>query len=105
MLYAAQMGHDAQILSVSFDVMAKSVSIRIAGYKSDNARDRQQATITFEQVTDLLVSADINELLDNHGAGNVNHWHIAQAAGTSYLYLVEGYIAITAAYPPSLEEM
>lgn len=102
MLYDEQLGHDSQLDGMSIDALAQSVSLRLSSYPSEGASDRVAIEICFTDVEQVQTLADLAELSDNRAAGNVNHWHIATGPGTSYFYLVEGCIMISAKNAPSL---
>jgi hypothetical protein len=103
MLYDPEtQGHDSQIESVIVDAPLRTVLLRFSSYPSLKARERVSIEVAFEDVTSMSVVADLKQMEDNYAAGNVNHWHVAEGAGTSFFYLIEGCLTITAGLPPRL---
>ena len=88
--------HDARIESVKVDFPTKSVTIQIAYYPNEERRQREQATVNFEDVDSISQIADFLRLQDNYTAGNVNYWRPIDGPGVTYIYLVDGCIAISA---------
>jgi len=95
-------GHDAQLDSITIDVMRRTVSLRLSSYPSEDAPGRVAIEIAFSNVEQVHTIADLVRLRDNHTSGNVNYWHVAEGPGTSYFHLVEGCLVITAQTAPVL---
>jgi hypothetical protein len=104
MLYDENQGHDALVESVVFDAAAGIVSVKLLAYPRADSGDRKAIEIRFSDVDSVNLAADLQSLDDNRSAGNVAYWHIARGAGTSFFYLIEGYLAITARAAPELLE-
>lgn len=102
MLYDEQQGHDAQLDALAIDVLGQTVIVRLSAYPSQDAPHREAVEIAFDEVEQVQTIADLAMLVDNHGAGNVNHWHIAAGPGSSYFYLVEGCLVVTAKAAPKI---
>jgi hypothetical protein len=102
MLYDEQQGHDAQLEAIAIDVLGRIVTLRLSSYPAQDARERDAIEIVFTNVEQVQSIADLVELEDNHSAGNVNQWHVADGAGTSYFYLIEGCLAVTAGNAPTI---
>jgi hypothetical protein len=102
MLYDETQGHDAQLAGIAIDILARTVSLRLSAYPTQGATERVVIEIAFSEVDQVQTIADVVRLRDNHTAGNVNHWHIAEGPGTSYFYLVEGCLLVTARAAPVL---
>lgn len=103
MLYDDEMqGHDSQVESITIDALSRTVSLRFSSYPSFAASDRIAIEVAFKNVTSITTTADLVALSINHGAGNVNHWHVAEGPGSSYFYLIEGCLVITAELAPIL---
>jgi hypothetical protein len=103
MLYDEQtQGHDAQLDGLAIDVLRRTVSLRLSTYPRQDAPDRVAIEIAFSNVEQVHTIADLVQLSDHHTLGNVNHWHVAEGPGTSYFYLVEGCLVITAQAAPVL---
>jgi hypothetical protein len=88
--------------SVMIDVPRRTVSLCFLSYPLEEASERVAIEVVFSNVTSVNTVADLLTLEDNYSAGNVNYWHIAEGPGTSYFYLVEGCLTITAGSAPSL---
>ena len=102
MLYDQQQGHDAQLDAIVIDVLGRTVTVRLSAYTTPNGPERDAVDITFTNVEQVQSLADLAKLQDNRSAGNVNHWRIADGPGTSYFYLVEGCLVVTAGSAPTV---
>lgn len=102
MLHDDLLGHDSLLEGMAFDPVKRSATVKLLSYESQDARERVSIEIVFSDVDAVTFSADCIALADNRGAGNVAYWHIAEAAGVSHFYLVEGYISITSKAAPEL---
>jgi len=89
-------GHDALFESISVDPVQKSVSVQLLAYRDEHSSDRKPIELTFSDVESVTISANLDRMAGNSPAGTVNHWRLAEGHGTSFLYLVEGYIAVSA---------
>ncbi|MGR4862477.1 hypothetical protein [Caulobacter sp. LARHSG274] len=87
--------HDALLQGLEIDIASGSVSIRLLSYPHPEASERVAVEIEFSEVTAVNVAADLTELAQNAFAGHVGQARIADGPGTSYFYLVEGYLAVT----------
>lgn len=87
--------HDALLVGISSDFVAKTVTINFAYYAPENAGSREPLTLRFEGVESVANIIDFEKLRKNAFAGNVNYW-IPEVNGTSHIYLSDGYIAVTA---------
>jgi hypothetical protein len=97
-------GHDALIESIAINALENSVSVRLLAYPNEKSKERTPIEVTFLDVETITSNANLDSLSGNASAGNVNHWHLAVGPGTSFFYLVEGYIAVTARKALKLEE-
>lgn len=97
-------GHDAQIEGIAVNIPGKSVSIQLLAYPTMNSKDRKPIEFTFLDVESITTSANLDLIELNSSAGSVNHWHLAEGPGTSFFYLIEGYVAIAARSALKLEE-
>ena len=88
--------HDAVVESVNIDFLAASITMRIAYYPNAESRQRSEAQLTFENVDSVSQIADLARLRQNRSAGNINYWRPSNADGVTYIYLVDGCIAVTA---------
>jgi hypothetical protein len=105
LLYDDEMsGHDSQVRSVQIDPAQRTITIHLMSYLSNQSRERIPLTVRFVDVTNVNMIADLTEMADNHGAGNLQFWNIAKGAGTSYFYLAQGCLAITSETAPTLVE-
>lgn len=102
MLYDEQQGHDAQLDAIAIDVLARTVTLRLSAYPAQDAPKRDAIEIAFTNVVQVQSIADLVKLGENHTAGNVNHWHVADGPGASYFYLVEGCLVVTASDAPTV---
>ena len=101
--------HDANLKSTSVNYVAKIVAFEIDYYLTDKAKQRVSATFKFSAVSNYNENSSIKELLTHSKVGgNISYWVPALKAGTTYFYLAQGFISITAksievinhAYPP-----
>lgn len=88
--------HDAQLKSMHVDYVAKSVTVNLEYYKSEEDSKRKAAAVVFEKVETVSQIGDLEKLQDNARAGNVVFWHPANGSGTTEIYLTGGILAITA---------
>ena len=66
--------HDARLLGVHLDPVARVAEIRLAFYPDAQAQDRVDGMLRFAGVSQFNQLADL-ELLERHaGAGNVSYW-------------------------------
>ncbi|WP_292928531.1 hypothetical protein [Novosphingobium sp. PASSN1] len=103
LLYSDEMsGHDSQVRSVEIDPAERTVTVCLMAYPSYQAPERVPLTVHFSDVTAVNMIADLTEMADNHGPGNVQFWNVAKGAGTSYFYVTQGCLAITSETAPTL---
>jgi hypothetical protein len=88
--------HDALVERINIDFLAASVTIYIAYYPSVEGEQRVRAKLIFEGVEAISQIADLTRLRKNAVAGNINCWRPSDAGGATYIYLVDGCIAVTA---------
>jgi hypothetical protein len=89
--------HDAELLAVHLDPVARVVEVRVAYYPDKQARERVPGTLRFTDVSQFNQIADLLQLESHAGAGNVGYWVTGETPGVSYIYLARGLIAVTAA--------
>lgn len=100
-LYHEMSGHDSQVESVVVDPVAETVTVGLLSYPTYESRDRIPIKIVFSKVTAISTIMDMKALKRNRIAGNVGHWHIAKKAGTSFIQLTGGCLAITSSAVPT----
>ena len=88
--------HDALIHRTNIDYPKKSVVVELAFYPNPGASSRTNAEIHFSGVSSISHSGDFGHLADNASAGNVNYWAPAEKGGTTFIYLVNGVLSVTA---------
>ena len=88
--------HDARLLALSQDVVAKQVDIRVAYYPRPNSRDRVEATLRFTGVRSLQQLADFDLLALHANFGNVTQVVLGETANTTHLVLARGLIVVVA---------
>jgi|SRR5687768_3984508 hypothetical protein len=88
--------HDARLISVATDYVTRDVTIAIEYYPTAGTQKRKPAQIRFTEVTQLNEVSDLLELQSHASAGNISHWVPALCAGTTFIHLAQGLIAITA---------
>jgi hypothetical protein len=104
LLFNEMSGHDSQVESILIDPVAETVTVGLLSYPTYESRDRIPIKISFTKVTSVSTITDIKELANNRGAGNVVQWHIYKKAGTSFISLTGGYLAITSRNVPTVIE-
>ncbi|WP_369935923.1 hypothetical protein [Xanthomonas tesorieronis] len=88
--------HDASLLAVALDPVARTVIVKLAYYPSGDSPERVAGTLQFSGVTHFNQLSDL-ELLEQHAKfGNVSQGIFGESAGTSYIYLARGLISVTA---------
>lgn len=105
MLHDDQLGHDSLLEGIVFEPVKRSATVKLLSYEKQETPERVPIEIVFTDVDAVTFSADCVGLAANRWAGNVAYWHIAEAAGVSHFYLVEGYISITSKAIPELRRM
>lgn len=88
--------HDALIEDININFLAASVTIQIAYYPAGDSQQRVKAKLIFENVESISQLVDLVRLRQNATAGNVNYWRSGDASGPTYIYLVDGCIAVSA---------
>jgi hypothetical protein len=88
--------HDALINSVKIDFEAGSVAIDIAYYASAESRQRVPAVLLFEGVESISQTLSMARVRQNAAAGNINYWVPSDGSGTTYIYVVDGCVVVTA---------
>jgi hypothetical protein len=78
------------------DFINNTAVVNIEFYEDTNAGVRKAALITFAKVESVSKICNLERMQKNARAGNINYWIPAGAHGTTYIYLVDGCIAITA---------
>lgn len=87
--------HDACLQWMHIDYVAKTVRIDLQFYLTPESSKREMASLVFSKVDSVSHIGDLISLEDNAAAGNVNYW-IPRRTGLTYIYLVDGCIAIEA---------
>ena len=88
--------HDANLLGVTLDPVARTVEVKLAYYPSEQSSKRVLGTLRFSGVSHFNQLSDL-ELLEQHAKfGNVSQWVCGESSGASYIYLARGLIAVTA---------
>jgi len=89
--------HDANLKSTSVNYVAKSVTLEIDYYPTEQSKQRISATFEFSGVSDYNENSSVTELFTHSKVGgNISYWVPAPKAGTTYFYLARGFISITA---------
>jgi hypothetical protein len=88
--------HDALLKGMNIDYISKRVTVELDLYEDSHDSHRKSASIIFEGVKSISEICNLDRLQDNAKAGNVNYWVPDQSNGTSYIYLVDGCLAILA---------
>jgi len=105
MMYDEQSGHDALFEGVEIDAVNNTVSIKLLAYPAKGSAQRIPVAIEFTDVQSVAIHADMVRLAQNRFAGTVSQWRIAEGPGTSYFYLIEGYLAIASKLAPNLVQL
>ena len=88
--------HDAQIDSSTVDFVGRTITLGISYYATSNEKTRAEARLVFEGVQSISTIVSLEHLAKNRNAGNVNYWVPVSGSGTTYIYLVDGCIAVCA---------
>lgn len=88
--------HDALLTTMETDFAAKTVRIALEYYATSEDAKRTGIMIIFEGVGSISQIADVGRLQQNAFAGNVNYWRAGENGMSTYIYLSDGCIAITA---------
>jgi hypothetical protein len=84
--------HDGLIKSVNIDFETGSG----AYYSSPDSRQRATAALFFEGVESVSQTLSVTDVRENATAGNINYWVPGDIGGVTYVYVVNGCIAVTA---------
>lgn len=77
--------------------MAKTVTLEIDFYPAEQAKQHISVTFKFSGVSNYNENSSVKELSTHSKVGgNISYWEPALKAGTTYFYLVRGFISITA---------
>lgn len=95
-------GHDSLVQDIAIDTLAKTVAIRLLSCPDRRTQRRVALELLFQQVEAVTVDADMIELRAEAGAGAVEHWHLAEAAGASHIHMAKGHVSVAARQPPEL---
>lgn len=88
--------HDANLLAVAIDPVARTVTVKLAYYPSGDSPKRVAGTLQFSGVTHFNQLSDL-ELLEQHAkSGNVSQGIFGESVGMSYIYLARGLISVAA---------
>jgi len=88
--------HDAVLKRFAVDHEQGIATIELDLYENEDDRNRRGARITFSEVEAVAQIVDMHRMKDNSSAGNINQWVPSLSAGTTYIYLVDGCISVTA---------
>jgi len=88
--------HDALLKKMDVDYVKNVVVVALEFYEDVDAPCRKTALITFEGVESISKICSLERMNQNAGAGNVNYWVPSQPGGTTFIYLVDGCISLTA---------
>jgi|GEM_PF-2350935 len=95
-------GHDSLVQDIAIDTLAKTVAIRLLSCPDGHTRRRVPLELLFQEVEAVTVDADMIALLVDAGAGAVDHWHLADAAGASHIHMAKGHVSVAARQAPEL---
>lgn len=87
--------HDARLIEMQTEYSTRVVTITVEFYLDPQATERTRARLIFEKVSALSQVAAFDRLAEHAGAGNINYWVPAQK-GTTFIYLADGCLAVTA---------
>ncbi|WP_156956381.1 hypothetical protein [Stenoxybacter acetivorans] len=88
--------HDSVIKSMCVDYERCGVAIEVDSYLSDDSKHREPISIKFNNVSSMSKICDFIALQKNAKPGNVCYWNPSQFLGTTFIYLSDGCLAITA---------
>jgi hypothetical protein len=86
--------HDAIIKRIDVDVAKRSIDIAMEVYPEPSASVRHPAILRFENVVQSTLNFNFAELALNESAGNVGYWRPSNGPGLTYIYLIDGMLAI-----------
>jgi len=89
--------HDAVLLGINLDPVARSAEVRLAYYPSEQAIERVHGTLRFNDVSHFNQLLDLGLLAEHASAGNVSYWITGETPGLTHIYLARGLISVTAA--------
>ncbi|HEY4146075.1 hypothetical protein [Pinirhizobacter sp.] len=86
--------HDAQLTGVEVRPTTREVAVSVRAFVGISPNTRTKLTLLFKGVKQFTQNMDFLAMEDNSSAGNINYWSPALQAGTTYIYLVNGVIAV-----------
>ncbi|MDR2240142.1 MAG: hypothetical protein LBE33_06845 [Zoogloeaceae bacterium] len=89
--------HDAILLAVHLDPVARIAEICLEYYPSEQSGERVRGALRFSGVSHFNQLTDLTQLENHSWAGNISYWVTGETPGVSYIYLARGLIAVTAA--------
>ncbi|MDR0775577.1 MAG: hypothetical protein LBE81_02940 [Azonexus sp.] len=88
--------HDANLLGVAFDPVARTADVRLAYYPNEQSSERVLGALRFTGVSQFNQLVDLGLLEEHARFGNIVQWVSGERSGVSYIYLARGLISVTA---------
>lgn len=88
--------HDALVKEMNINFVDRVAIIIIEFYVDSSDRTRKAALFRFADVQSISTICNLQRLEDNARAGNVNYWVPGKPDDNTYIYLVDGCLAIQA---------
>ena len=85
------------MLGIEFLPLERVVEIRLSYYPDAAGASRIEARIRLEGVRQFNQIADVEQLVQNHSAGNIVYWMPSKGAGKTFVHLANGLLEIDAA--------
>lgn len=89
--------HDATLLGVSLDPVARTAELRLAYYPDGRAAARVQGVLRFSGVKEFNQLLDFDLLATHAAFGNVTQCVTGERPGLTHISLARGWVAVTAA--------
>jgi hypothetical protein len=89
--------HDAIIETWAVDFGRRELRVVLRAYIQPETSTRESVELVFEELKSFSCIADLGRLHDNERSGNVNYWVPSQDGGTTFIYVMDGCLAIDAA--------
>jgi hypothetical protein len=86
--------HDSQVISVEVKPTMRQVVIEILAYLSETTKNRVALKLLFDDVNHFTQCMSFEHMERNFWAGNINYWVPSTDGGYTYIYLVNGLLAI-----------
>ena len=95
--------HDAELISVHLSPPNRSLTVVVSAYLKEGWGDRFNVTISFPDIIQFNMMADMVAMQKGRGPGNVNYYNVPAKAKHHYIHLVDGCLHVQAKGSPTFQ--